>query len=362
MLIGVALVLLGAGAGLWFALAPESASKRTGVQPTFTVVAVKRHDLRQGTTLPGTLGYGEPAPLPIQMTGIVTWLPKSGSKASLGDVLVRVDDRPVVLMYGRTPAYRTLHAQRPLTQFSGKSKRTPIDTAAAPADEPDRAASVGPDVLQLEQGLWSLGYRGFTVDDHFTTGTAAAVRTWQSDLEVTPTGEVELGDVVFLPGPTRLTADSAALGVTVSPTAVQGQENTRFITVQVTGESDWTRNGTRVRVRLPNGKTTSGTVNRTRSPSGDSPSEGGGGATVRITLDTNAPRSPTGDVQVTYVTAQRRQVLAVPVIALIALAEGGYGVQLEDGDYVPVKPGLYADGLVEINGDATDGTRIRVPE
>ena len=43
---------------------------------------------------------------------------------------------------------------------------------------------------------------------------------------------------------------------------------------------------------------------------------------------------------------------AVPVSALVALAEGGYAVEVQQADgttvLAAVEPGFYADGLVEI--------------
>jgi membrane fusion protein, multidrug efflux system len=54
----------------------------------------------------------------------------------------------------------------------------------------------------------------------------------------------------------------------------------------------------------------------------------------------------------------------VPVSALLALAEGGYGVEIIDGDnayIVPVRTGMFAAGRVEISGDAiTDGVTVGV--
>ena len=52
--------------------------------------------------------------------------------------------------------------------------------------------------------------------------------------------------------------------------------------------------------------------------------------------------------------AERKDVLTVPVAALVVLREGGYGVEVVDGGtsrYVAVKTGLFADGRVEVTGD-----------
>jgi hypothetical protein len=69
---------------------------------------------------------------------------------------------------------------------------------------------------------------------------------------------------------------------------------------------------------------------------------------------------------VVRLTAQTvENVLTVPVAALVALAEGGYGVQVVTGStsrYVAVELGMFADGRVQVTGDGiTEGTRVAVP-
>ena len=64
-------------------------------------------------------------------------------------------------------------------------------------------------------------------------------------------------------------------------------------------------------------------------------------------------------------TEVRRGVLAVPVGALLALAEGGYAVEVDrDGrrELVGVDTGLFADGQVEVAGQGLKaGDRVVVP-
>ncbi len=58
-------------------------------------------------------------------------------------------------------------------------------------------------------------------------------------------------------------------------------------------------------------------------------------------------------VDVALTAGRRADVLTVPVAALVALAEGGYGVQVVDGGtsrFVAVETGLFADGRVEVSG------------
>ena len=67
------------------------------------------------------------------------------------------------------------------------------------------------------------------------------------------------------------------------------------------------------------------------------------------------------------ITSDRRPgVLAVPVNALLALAEGGYGVRVVDGGpsgrIVAVTTGLFARGQVEVTGEGlSEGMDVEVP-
>jgi len=70
-------------------------------------------------------------------------------------------------------------------------------------------------------------------------------------------------------------------------------------------------------------------------------------------------------VKIGFTASQRKNVLTVPVAALLALAEGGYGVQVVEGTatrIVPVETGLFAGGRVEVTGDGLrEGMTVGVP-
>lgn len=363
--VAMVLLLVGAGVGGWLLLTPQrSSDAETDGSGESKIVEVVRRDLTVGVTVPGTLGYGTPMPVPIRASGTVTWLPATGSVIEEGQALIRVDDRPVVLLYGRTPAYRALHDA---TAETGTTHDAGADAGASEKDAPRGAsrteeASTGSDVEELEGALARLGYSGFTVDQTFTEQTAAAVRAWQTDLGVSPTGRVELGDVVVLPERIRVRSDASAVGWPLSDSALMQQSLTMFVSVRADGSStDWAQAGTRVRIRLPDGRRAHGSVTRTDGAAGSIDGSEDGLATIRVRLAEGSPKTAPGDVQVTYVSEKRRGVLAVPVVALVALAEGGYGVELESGTFASVTPGLYAEGVVEVTGDVEAGTRIRVP-
>jgi hypothetical protein len=65
------------------------------------------------------------------------------------------------------------------------------------------------------------------------------------------------------------------------------------------------------------------------------------------------------------VSARARGVLAVPVSALVALAGGGYAVEVVHGAgsrLVAVRTGLFAQTLVQVSGPGlAAGQRVEVP-
>ncbi|MFT4009373.1 MAG: peptidoglycan-binding protein [Nocardioidaceae bacterium] len=320
----------------------------------YQVLAVRKRTLTVGSSINGKIGYGPPRALPIRASGTVTWLPVSGSVLNRDGVVMRVDNRPVVLMYGTTPAYRALYD----TGAETSTKPSHPDGQKA-SDSSAPTPLSGPDVEQLENNLAALGYTGFDVDQEFTTNTAEAVKAWQRDLEVPVTGRVELGDVLFLPGPIRVVADASTLGTDAPAAAVQQTSTQKVVTAQAPADSlGWADKGVKVKVTLPDQRSTKAMVTDVGSTA-----DAGGNVTLRLALASPAQAPRSGTVTISYVAQRRRDVLTVPVTALVALAEGGYGVQLDDaaGTFVPVEPGLYADGDVEISGDISAGTKIRVP-
>jgi hypothetical protein len=99
------------------------------------------------------------------------------------------------------------------------------------------------------------------------------------------------------------------------------------------------------------------------------PAEGQEDASTSLTVTIGFPKAPKGidkaAVTVAFTASERTEVLTVPVAALLALAEGGYGLQVVDGAatrYVGVETGLFADGRVEVSGGGiTAGTKVGMP-
>jgi hypothetical protein len=63
-------------------------------------------------------------------------------------------------------------------------------------------------------------------------------------------------------------------------------------------------------------------------------------------------------VTVRITTTAATGVLAVPVQALLAVAEGGYALERPDGTLVPVTLGASVDGWVEVRGAVQAGERV----
>lgn len=313
-------------------------------------VPVTHGDLVDYVVLDGTVGYGPPASLRCEATGITTWLAPVGSVVRRGGSLLRVDDQPVVLLYGSLPMYRQL-----------------------------AASVIGKDVEQFEENLQELGYTGFTVDEVFSAATTAAVKRWQRDIGRPETGTVEVGQIAYGPGPVRIAGQSVRVGTAVPGDVLTYTGTTRVVTANVEqSEAGWASPGVKVVVTLPDGGTTPGVVRTagdqvaSQSPTGEgaAPAQADGRARITIAItvaDQKALSGATrGSVEVRHAAQERKDVLTVPVSALLALAEGGYGLEVVEDTtsrIVAVKAGMFADGRVEVSGSGIDaGTMVRIPQ
>jgi peptidoglycan hydrolase-like protein with peptidoglycan-binding domain len=286
-----------------------------------------------------------PSTLPDDGLGLITWLPAVGSVTNRGEPLFRVDNEPVVLLYGALPLFRTL------------------------------AAGVeGPDVRQLEENLVALGYTGFTVDDSFTEATAAAVRRWQAALDVPETGAVAPGALLYHSGRIRIAAHTLGVGDTASGEILSYTGTVRKVTAALpVSKQRYATEGTEATVILADGSEVTATVERTDetpTETGDAAAGLPGGEPVVEITAAFADQDELGDqregpVRVRFVAQQREDVLTVPVIALVALVEGGYGVEVVEGStsrYVAVETGMFARGRVEITaGELQAGMKVVVP-
>jgi hypothetical protein len=313
-----------------------------------------------------------------------TWLPTTGQVIKQDQPVYSVGNQPVPLLYGAVPAYRAFYA----------------------------GMSDGGDVGELTHDLIVLGYGDeLTQSDHFSAATAAAVERWQKALGLPVTGEVLLGEVVFEPGPIRVTSVTPSAGAPTGGgggggpeggsgggggTVLTATDTAPVVTIDLDVTQEYlVKPGDAVSVVLPNGTSTvgghvqsvgtvaacpggGGTGTGGSGSAGQSPcsSAGSGGSagsnsaptvTVAITLDSAPPGAALDQapVNVNITTQTVDNVLAVPVNALLALTGGGFGVDVVTGNttrLVGVTTGMYSDTLVQVSGSGISaGMKVEVP-
>jgi peptidoglycan hydrolase-like protein with peptidoglycan-binding domain len=338
---------------------------------------VERRTLSAIVSQAGTLTYrarsdGSPYSVINEARGTYTKLPTIGQVISQGHVLYRVNDRPVVLLHGSTPAFRTLSA-----------------------------GATGPDVAELNADLVALGYATRAQlsprSASFGPVTTTAVMKLQAALGVTQNGTLALGQAVFEPTAVRVTSLSGQLGVSTQAgeTVMQGTSTTRQVQVALSASEQTTMAvGDKVSITLPNNRTTPGVVSSVGAVATCPSSSGSGGpgsssaAPGTDTCSSNDPGSSTptitvgvtpshpaatdtwdqAPVQVGITTATVPNALVVPVTALLARAGAGYAVEVigagATSHLVPVSLGLFDDaaGLVQVTASGlAGGQKVVVP-
>lgn len=292
-----------------------------------------------------------------------TALPKVGAVISQDQPVYAINNEPVPLLYGSIAAYRAFYV----------------------------GMSDGADVGELTADLIALGYgAGLTQSNHYSTATVSAVERWQGALGLPATGDILLGQVVFEPGPIRVTSVTPSVGGSVGGsgsgssgggggTVLSATSTTRQVSIALdASQQSEVAVGDKVTITLPNNETTPGvissvgTVATTPSSSGTG-SSGSSSATITVLVNpTNPAATGTWDqapVNVTITTGTVTNVLVVPVDALLAQAGGGYAVEVADVNGVHhlelVTLGLSdnADGLVQVTGTGLAvGQRVVVPK
>ena len=449
-------------------------------------------NLEEIATLDGTLGREAGSPVVSLITGTATWLPESGEVISQGDVLFEMDNKPVVLMRGSLPAYRDITLTEDTVEVVARSSGIITwlpeegaiisegevlfvingepavllygETPAYRTMQDLSTNMIGDDVLQLEEALVALGHattNQMTVDGEFTNATETAVEVFQETVGGNEDGVVQLGEVIFLPGPVEVNEVVVEVGdlanegmemlVGVGSTPLEGEDvyqleralvalgydtdggvvvdgtmsaatisamlawqaaigmetdgvvnlgeviflesdpriadlavplggnvSSGSAVLQITGsdivvtallpaaDQELVSVGDAVTVELPDDSRTLGTVTEIATVAVSVQSQTMFEVTVLLDDPAVASGLDEAPVKVEIVTDSVRNVLAVPVTALLALREGGYGVEVDLGDgttmLVAVDPGLFAGGLVEVKSDELQlGMRVIVP-
>ena len=309
-----------------------------------TTAVVELGSLAASVSLDGTLTYrarpdGSPYTVINRAGGTYTQLPEAGDRIGCGGVLYRVDDDPVLLLCGPTPAYREL-----------------------------RLGKAGPDVRALNRNLHVPGAG-------FTAATRRALAAVQRKAGGPATGVLGLGAAVFLPEPLHVAKVTGAPGAPARPGTPVLRATSGTLIVQVTldaSQQSQVRRGDRALVTLPDNRSVKGRVERVgrvaASPAGSSAAAG---ATLPATVGLDHPRVARGldraPVRVDVTTKGVRRALSVPLTALVGTSGGGLAVEVvRDGGrraLVGVRLGLTdtTRGRVQVEGGVREGDRVVVP-
>lgn len=358
--VGIAVVLAISAAATGWRLHEPRAVPSAQAQVPLATAAVVRTDLASTTQLSGTLGYADTYSVVSQLAGTITALPSIGTTISRGQHAFEVDGLGVYLFYGSRPAWRSF----------------------------DIGMTDGADVAELEQNLNALGFGPeLQVETTFTWSADQAVRNWQYATGQAVTGRIDFGRVSFQPGAMRVVSEPAVLGGLAQPgqPVIDASSPQPEVTVQVPpAQSYLVHSGDRVTVTLPSGAVTPGRVSSvssiaTRAAGPNDSNQGGTNgpgnqASIPALVTLDSPRT-VGDLDQAPVTINVTDrhvtaVLAVPVLALVALAGGGYGVWVDGSggrQLVGVTPGLFANTLVQVSSPASSpqlrpGMRVEVPQ
>jgi hypothetical protein len=286
-------------------------------------------------------------------------LPTIGTVVSEGHVLYDVSADPVVLLYGTTPAFRTL------------------------SEGATDSATSGADVAALNYDLVAMGY--LTSADiasepsDFTAFTKAGVEDLQAALGVPQNGVLTLGQFVFLPSAARITAvgQNTVVGGMAQPGSqiLTATSTTRVVTIDLNADQQGdVAVGDKVSITLPNSQTTPGTVTSVGTVA-TTPSGGGSGnssptITVLVTPDNPGATGSLDQapVEVSITAGTAKNAFIVPVDALLPLATGGYALEVISAKGVhslePVNLGLFDDAneQVQVSGPGVlAGQRIVIP-
>jgi hypothetical protein len=349
---GIAVVAAGAGlmsawaAGAFSAAPTPGSGEGRALAPA--TAAVVRQDIAAVTPVAATLGYAGSWTVTGQGGGTLTLLPQPGQVIRQGQALYRTGNgSPVVLLYGSVPDWRAMSE-----------------------------GTTGADVSQLNHDLVALGdadraevkAAGW---DYYAPATAYGVQRLQERLGVSlPPGSLPLGQAVFEPAAIRVTRVTGRLGGPASGPVLQATSDQQVVAIQLdVSQESQVKAGDTVTVALPDGTTTPGVVSGVSPVATAASGQNGTVTTIPVTVKLTGPAAAgtldQAPVTVNITTATARDVMAVPVTALLS-RPGGYVVEVVGPGgsrrYVTVSPGIFDDnaGMVQVTGNLTPGERVVV--
>lgn len=373
------ILLLGGVLGaaiFWYVDQQESVETpdTNAVEVIMSSVQAETRDLESYEEWAGTLQSGTTASITASARGTLTQTVDVGTRIDLGDVAAEIDGMPVIVLYGSVPQFRELEIN---------------------SDD-------GADIRQLEENLVALGYDpdgSVTVDENFTVNTGSMVERWEIDLGLDePDTVVAAGQIAFIDGPSEV-ASRTTLGSQMNPGQVLLSTVTLATSGFVDAEADvpddaflaqtydvengeigrplfrWESpqggielavnvddaetfpSGATVQVELPDGQVVDATVDAV-SEVARTIQEGQDTVTVvDVSIEPVTPiRSDftAGPVTIRVKEETIQGATMIPVRALVALSDGGHGVEVEGRGFVAVELGVFDDGWVEVTNGAID--------
>ena len=254
--------------------------------------------------------------------------------------------------------------------------------------------SAGPDIKQLKENLALLGYglesSANQSNEIFTTMTKESIKKMQADFGINETGQISLGDIVFLPGKSVVQYDVnfPAIGSEVSANNVilsllpieeeysskksgksQSPKSLQKVSTTIpVVDKDLIEIGLQVKIELPSEIEIYGSISEIGKiaiiPAGNQ--AGDPYIEVSISLNQSYPTWTGADVIVFVTRNLASNVLAVPVTSLLSLLEGGYGLEVVTGNstqLVPIEIGMYSGGWVEVESEyIKEGSQVINPK
>ncbi|GLY93045.1 hypothetical protein Acsp02_03010 [Actinoplanes sp. NBRC 103695] len=380
-----AAVAVAAGATGWFAGSrvrspADAAAAHRPPAASLITVAVRERTLTATVNAQGTVAYG--APKPLTLTGsvatagdaaapIVTKAPVAGRTLREGDVLLEVSGRPVFVLAGTVPMYRTVSrgsagddvrqvraALRRLLPGRGVARSGAVDTA-----------------LLNALARW-YDKRGYEI-----TGPTAEQRAQLRQLEADPAAAAELaefrktygdsvpsGEILFVPRlPVRLTEVKVRPGAPAAGEVGTVADPNLVINGTVSpDDADLIKTGMSAALEHAGGDTFAATISSLGGPvkAGVGETEADPGVPIRLKPKDQAKIAPlVGEaVKVTItVGGTGHKVLSVPVAAVYTASDGQARVTVQDQGGrvrdVPVEAGLSTGGFVQITPADKDAVR-----
>jgi len=306
-------------------------------EPTASIATseVRRETLRTSDEFNGDLGFGESRSLISNANGVITWLPADEAIIQPGDVIWEVDRQPVLYLDGAIPMYRDLYW----------------------------GATKGDDILQLETLLIDEGYGpdGWVADTTFNRTTRNALKELQKAYGMEEDGAISMAEVVFGTVPLRV-ADAAYVGdATANGSILTVTDATAEVSVVASSRQLATfQDSPDVVIVLADGRELAASVDEIKA----TPADEQGSFGYRVTYVVADAVGEAQPVKVRIEQTLADDALTVPVDALIALAEGGYAVEVvtAGGNVLRAVEVIdFDDTRVAFTGDLAEGDLVVVP-